>query len=104
LAAPRRSREPEGKGDGALTPEVSLSPREWDIFRELSRGATNREIAERLGVSVHTVKSHVKLILLKLNASNRTAAAADCSRGASRMVFLMTSLRTIDRRLNRHKH
>ena len=76
MAAPRRSTESEGKRDGDLTRKVSLSPREWEIFRELSKGATNPEIAERLGVSVHTVKSHVKRILLKLDASNRTAAVA----------------------------
>jgi DNA-binding CsgD family transcriptional regulator/uncharacterized membrane protein (UPF0127 family) len=76
LAAPRGSTESEGKRDSDFTRKVSLSPREREIFRELSKGATNPEIAERLGVSVHTVKSHVKRILLKLDASNRTAAVA----------------------------
>lgn len=76
MAASRRSTGFESKRDSDLTRKVSLSPREWEIFRELSRGATNPQIAERLGVSVHTVKSHVKRILLKLDASNRTAAVA----------------------------
>jgi DNA-binding CsgD family transcriptional regulator/uncharacterized membrane protein (UPF0127 family) len=76
LAKSRRSTESDGKRDGVFSRKVSLSPREWEIFRELARGATNPQIAERLGVSVHTVKSHVKRILLKLNASNRTAATA----------------------------
>jgi DNA-binding NarL/FixJ family response regulator len=52
-----------------------LSRREWEVLIELSQGATNREIARSLGVSVHTVRSYVKTILLKLEARNRTAAA-----------------------------
>ena len=56
--------------------QVQLSPREWQILEELSKGATNPEIAGNLAVSVHTVKTLVKLILLKLGVPNRTAAAA----------------------------
>ena len=52
-----------------------LSRREWQVLQELSKGATNWEIAASLAVSVHTVKGYVKAILLKLNAKNRTAAA-----------------------------
>jgi len=55
--------------------ETLLSRREREVVEELSKGATNGEIAAGLGVSVHTVKSHVKMILLKLDAKNRTAAA-----------------------------
>ena len=53
----------------------SLSRRELQVLAELSKGATNQEIATRLGISVHTVKSHVKVILLKVDARNRTVAA-----------------------------
>jgi uncharacterized membrane protein (UPF0127 family)/DNA-binding CsgD family transcriptional regulator len=67
-----------------------LSPREWEILEELSRGATNPEIAKSLGVSVHTVKSHVKLILLKLDVANRTAAAAWFERHCGRPNLLAT--------------
>jgi len=56
--------------------QVELSPKEWQILEELSKGATNPEIAEKMAVSVHTVKTRVKLILLKLGVANRTAAAA----------------------------
>ena len=55
--------------------ETVLSRRECEVVEELSKGATNGEIAAGLSVSVHTVKSHVKMILLKLDAKNRTAAA-----------------------------
>jgi len=73
---PSRTRNSKDERRTNLTPQVELSPREWEILEELSRGATNPEIAKGLGVSVHTVKSHVKLILLKLDVANRTAAAA----------------------------
>lgn len=52
-----------------------LSRREWEVLAEVSKGATNQEIAIGLGVSVHTVRSYLKTILLKLDAKNRTAAA-----------------------------
>lgn len=57
------------------TSERLLSRRQWQVLAELSTGATNEEIAGSLGISVHTVKSHVKTLLLKLAARNRTAAA-----------------------------
>jgi two-component system NarL family response regulator len=49
----------------------SLSEREKDVFRELVRGASNQEIAERLFISENTVKNHVHKILTKLNLENR---------------------------------
>lgn len=58
------------------TPIVEpLSPREIDILRELSKGLTNQEIAERLFLSENTVKHHIHSILSKLGLKNRHAAA-----------------------------
>lgn len=52
-----------------------LSPRELDILRELMKGATNREIAHSLFISVNTVKHHIHNILEKLGVENRHQAA-----------------------------
>jgi len=52
-----------------------LTPREAEVLRELSTGATNREIAERLVISERTVKNHVSNILSKLHLKNRREAA-----------------------------
>ncbi len=53
-----------------------LTPREQDVIRLLAEGLTNRQIAERLVVSEHTVHRHVTNILRKLSLQSRAAAAA----------------------------
>jgi LuxR family maltose regulon positive regulatory protein len=53
-----------------------LTPREAEVLRLLAAGASNRQIALRLCLSEHTVKSHVSHILGKLNVSSRGQAAA----------------------------
>lgn len=53
-----------------------LTERELEILRLLAKGATNQEIAHTLGISEHTVKTHVHHILEKLGAGNRAEAAA----------------------------
>jgi DNA-binding NarL/FixJ family response regulator len=52
-----------------------LTTREEEILRELANGATNKEIANALSISEHTVKIHLKNILKKLHMNNRTQAA-----------------------------
>jgi DNA-binding CsgD family transcriptional regulator len=52
-----------------------LSPREREVLELVARGATNAQIAARFVISEETVKSHVKHILHKLDAGNRTEAA-----------------------------
>jgi two-component system, NarL family, response regulator LiaR len=59
------------------TPEMreSLTERETETLRLIARGMSNKEIAEHLGVSEVTVKTHVSSILSKLNLQSRTQAA-----------------------------
>jgi DNA-binding NarL/FixJ family response regulator len=51
-----------------------LTPRELDVLQELVRGASNKEIANALGIAEETVKSHVGSLLGKLQAGNRAQA------------------------------
>lgn len=53
----------------------SLSSREIDVLRSISQGQANKIIASELGISENTVKNHVKSILSKLDANDRTDAA-----------------------------
>jgi DNA-binding NarL/FixJ family response regulator len=63
----------------------TLTPRELEVLELLASGLSNKEIAERLGVSFHTVKFHVNSILGKLGASSRTEVVA---RGAGGLPHL----------------
>ena len=47
-----------------------------------THGLTNRQVAERLGISVHAVKFHLAGIYRKLEVANRTEATARYLRGA----------------------
>jgi DNA-binding NarL/FixJ family response regulator len=51
-----------------------LTARELSVLQRMATSATNRAIAEQLGISEETVRSHVKNILRKLEQSNRTQA------------------------------
>jgi two-component system nitrate/nitrite response regulator NarL len=55
--------------------ERNLSGREQEILRWLMEGAPNKIIARKLGVAEATVKVHIKAILRKIRAQNRTQAA-----------------------------
>jgi DNA-binding NarL/FixJ family response regulator len=65
---------------GAAPPLPGLTPRERDVLGLLAEGLTNRQIAERLVVSEHTVHRHVTNILRKLDLPSRAAAAAQAVR------------------------
>ena len=54
----------------------SLSLRQRQVLEDLRHGRTNREIAERLGISTATVNKHVHQVLTALKVRNRTQAAA----------------------------
>jgi DNA-binding NarL/FixJ family response regulator len=67
-----RAPEPDAEG----TDRFGLSPREREVLAALSLGLDNRMIAQRLHIAQDTVKSHVKAILRKLRARDRTHAVA----------------------------
>jgi two-component system, NarL family, nitrate/nitrite response regulator NarL len=68
-----RTTEPAAAKAG--TPFKGLSPREVQILRHLMTGRSNKAIARALEISEATVKVHLKALLRKVQASNRTQAA-----------------------------
>lgn len=57
-----------------------LTEREIVILNLMTEGYDNREIAEKVYISIHTVKAHVSAIIKKLDARNRTHAACKAVR------------------------
>lgn len=64
-----------GKQEEANQPDPSLTPRERAILSCIGEGLSNREIAERLALSIGTVKNHTSQILDKLELRDRTQLA-----------------------------
>jgi DNA-binding NarL/FixJ family response regulator len=56
--------------------EETLTPREVEVLRHVAEGNRNKDIADRLFISEETVKVHVKHVMEKLGASDRTEAVA----------------------------
>jgi DNA-binding NarL/FixJ family response regulator len=56
--------------------DEALTEREVEVLREIAGGNRNRDIAERLCITEETVKVHIKHIMEKLGASDRTQAVA----------------------------
>lgn len=56
------------------TKSASLSGREREVLELIAKGKSNKEIANDLGITEATVKSHVSAILLRLKATDRTHA------------------------------
>lgn len=53
---------------------AALTPRELEVIRHLAKGFANKEIADMLNISEHTVKGYLKNILSKLKVADRTEA------------------------------
>lgn len=60
--------------------DTTLTPREIEVLTLLAEGASNKSIALRLGISVHTVKFHVASLLDKFEAIGRTDAVTQAVR------------------------
>jgi DNA-binding CsgD family transcriptional regulator len=73
-SCPERPVTPDGADAAGLT------PREREVLALLGEGVSNRAIAERLGISVHTAKFHVGRLIDKLDATGRTDAVAHAAR------------------------
>lgn len=56
--------------------KIDLTHREEQVIREVSRGLTNKEVADRLSISEKTVKYYMTCVMQKLNARNRVEAVA----------------------------
>jgi len=71
-------------------PPMKITPRELDALSLINKGFSNNDIANKMGVSISTVKRHVENCLFKLNKSNRSALASySSSQGLqSRIIFL----------------
>jgi DNA-binding CsgD family transcriptional regulator len=69
--------------DGVFAPtddDVLLTPRELEVLTLLAEGMSNKAIARRLGISVHTAKFHVGTLIDKFDAVGRTDAVAHAAR------------------------
>ena len=72
VSGPRATAVPKQPG----TATQPLTPREVEVLGMLAEGLANKNIAARLGISEHTVKTHVASILTKLDAFSRAEAVA----------------------------
>jgi DNA-binding NarL/FixJ family response regulator len=61
---------------GALREAVTMTRREREVVALIGEGLSNKEIAERLGIALHTVKSHMHNVLEKLALDSRLQVAA----------------------------
>jgi DNA-binding response OmpR family regulator/DNA-binding CsgD family transcriptional regulator len=79
----RLAKESSTNQPAEFSSELGLTTREGEVLSWLSKGKTNRDIAQILGLSPRTVDKHLEQIYAKLGVENRTAAAAIAT-GASR--------------------
>jgi DNA-binding NarL/FixJ family response regulator len=75
-AAALNNKSGDGTRPSADDGNPPLTPREQEILMLLGEGLVNKEIGVRLGISEHTVKTHLTAIYEKLEASNRAEAVA----------------------------
>ena len=73
----RRMRDQAGGAAGDRDPDAlgTLTARERDVLAGIARGLSNRAIADDLGITERTARTHVSNILAKLGLSSRTQAA-----------------------------
>jgi NarL family two-component system response regulator LiaR len=72
--------KPENEAPGRSANAPKLSQREIEVLKLVVEGSSNQEIAEKLYLSVETVKTHMRRIMEKLAVSDRTQAAVKAMR------------------------
>lgn len=82
VAEGRHYCDPTFAGDMLRPSEVPLSKREEEVLTLLGEGLSNKRIAEKLGLTPETVKTHVTKVMHKLEATNRTEAVIKAFRTA----------------------
>ncbi|MGY3234998.1 MULTISPECIES: response regulator [unclassified Bradyrhizobium] len=80
----RLAKDTSGDMPAEFASELGLTTREGEVLSWLSKGKTNRDIAQILGLSPRTVDKHLEQIYSKLGVENRTAAAAIATRANRR--------------------
>lgn len=63
------------EASNGVAPTATLTRRQREVSELVREGLQNREIAERLGISLHTVRRHVESVLSRLDVPTRTSAA-----------------------------
>jgi len=76
LPADALAEVPQGSAARSAAPPETLSAREAQILARLAEGLVNKQIAARLGISRHTVKTHLAALFHKLGVSTRAEAVA----------------------------
>lgn len=74
LTAPSQKPSDEFRQNVKALEYLGISERELEVLELISEGYSNRQIADRLYISINTVKTHVSSLLGKLDASRRTQA------------------------------
>jgi DNA-binding CsgD family transcriptional regulator len=69
--------------------QALLTPRELEVLAALAEGMTNKAIARRLDISLHTVKFHVESLFRKLGARTRTEAVAKAAERRRREIIML---------------
>jgi DNA-binding response OmpR family regulator/DNA-binding CsgD family transcriptional regulator len=80
----RLTRETGSDSPAEFSKELGLTSREGEVLSWLSKGKTNRDIAQILELSPRTVDKHLEQIYAKLGVENRTAAAAVAANASQR--------------------
>jgi len=70
------AREVANRGRGEVMADVRMTRREREVIELIGEGMSNKEIAQRLNIATHTVKSHVRNVMEKLSLHTRLQIAA----------------------------
>ncbi|MDB4913637.1 MAG: hypothetical protein JWM95_1281 [Gemmatimonadetes bacterium] len=77
------ARDVRGRKGEQVLDEVRITPREREVIELIGEGLSNKEIAMRINVATHTVKSHVRNVMEKLSLHTRLQIAAYSHRDVS---------------------